>query len=231
MITVGTDMASSTQAVQTSSRHEGVWAVVGIHPNDAMEATPQVLEVVDRLARQDVVVGIGETGLDYYRDHTTPAQQERSFRRHIVMAKERDRTLVIHCREAWDDCLAVLEDEGAPQRVVMHCFSGDPDVVARCAAHGWFMSFAGNVTFKNAGDLRVAAAEAPLELLLTETDSPYLSPEPFRGRWNEPSRIPYVVRTLAGVKDLPVEEVADAVLLNARRAFRLPEAGAAAEAV
>lgn len=225
MINVGTSMASSTQAVQTAARFAGVWAVVGIHPNDAMEATPHVMEVIDRLARQEVVVGIGETGLDYYRDYTTPAQQARAYRRHIQLAKEHDKTLVIHCRDAWDDTLAILEDEGAPGRVVMHCFSGDVDVVKRCAEHGWYLSFAGNLTFKNAGDLRVAAAEAPLELLLTETDSPYLTPEPHRGKPNEPCHVPHTLRRLAGIKDLPIDEVADAVMANARRAFSLPDAG------
>ncbi|MBW3657599.1 MAG: TatD family hydrolase [Actinobacteria bacterium] len=223
MITVGTDMASSTQAVQTANRYEGVWAVVGIHPNDAMEATPQVLEVIDRLATQDVVVGIGETGLDYYRDHTTPQQQEASFRRHIAMAKEHDLTLVIHCREAWDDCLAVLEDEVPPDRVVMHCFSGDEKVAAHCVERGYFMSFAGNVTFKNADELRAAAVVAPVELLLTETDSPYLTPDPHRGKPNDPAHIPHVLRRLAAVKGLGEDELAATVLANAARAFALPE--------
>lgn len=223
LITVGTDMASSTHAVTAASRYDGVYAVVGIHPNDSMEATPRVLEVIERLARQDVVVGIGETGLDYYRDHTTPAQQASSFRRHIKMAKKHDRALVIHCREAWDDCLALLEEEGAPERVVMHCFSGDVEVTRRCAEAGWYMSFAGNVTFKNADDLRRSAAEVPLELLLTETDSPFLSPVPHRGEANEPARIPHVVKVLAEVQDRDVDEVAAAVLANARRAFGLPE--------
>ena len=221
LITVGTDMASSTQAVQTAARNDGVWAVVGIHPNDAMEATPHVLEVIDTLAQHEQVLGIGETGLDYYRDHTTPQQQEAAFRAHIGLAKKHDKTLVIHCREAWDDCLRILTDEGAPDRVVMHCFSGDPDVVDRCAEQGWFMSFAGNVTFKNAGDLRVAAAAAPTDLLLTETDSPFLSPEPHRGKANEPARVPFVARTLAGVKNVPVDEMAEVTVSNARRAFAL----------
>ena len=221
LITVGTDMASSTQAVQTAARHDGVWAVVGIHPNDAMEATPHVLEVIDTLAHHEQVLGIGETGLDYYRDHTTPQQQAAAFREHIALAKKHDKTLVVHCREAWTDCLRILDQEGAPARVVMHCFSGDVNVVDRCAANGWFMSFAGNVTFKNAGDLRVAASQAPVELLLTETDSPFLSPEPHRGRPNQPARVPLVARTLAGVKNVPVEEMAETTVANARRAFAL----------
>lgn len=222
LITVGTDMASSTQAVRTAHQHEGVWAVVGIHPNDAMEATDPVLEVIDRLAAEDGVVGIGETGLDYYRDHTTPTQQESSFRAHIDIAKRRDRTLVIHCRDAWDDTLKILDDAGAPDRVVMHCFSGDVDVVDRCAEQGWYLSFAGNVTFRNAGDLREAAARAPRELLLTETDSPYLTPHPHRGKANDPSYLPLVTAQLAELHDVTADEMAVEVLANARRAFALP---------
>jgi TatD DNase family protein len=225
MITVGTDMASSTQAVRTAARFEGVYACVGVHPNDAMEATPHVLEVIDRLAREDVVAAVGETGLDYYRDHTTPAQQEASFRAHIEIAQAHDRTLVIHCREAWDDCLEILQDQGAPRRVVMHCFSGDLDVARRCAEQGWYLSFAGNVTFANAQELRDAAAVVPLELLLTETDSPFLTPHPYRGRPNDPSYVPYVLRTLAQVQDRPVDQVEAAVEANAIRAFALPDPG------
>ena len=223
MITIGTDMASSTQAVRTAHRHDGVWAVVGIHPNDAMEATAPVLKVIDRLAREADVVGIGETGLDYHRDHTTPAQQAASFRSHIDLAREHDKTLVIHCREAWDDCLELLEGHGAPDRVVMHCFSGDRDVVDRCAEHGWFLSFAGNVTFANAEELRVAAAAAPTELLLTETDSPFLTPHPHRGQPNDPSYLPLVTAQLAECHGVDVDAMAATVEANARRAFGLPD--------
>jgi TatD DNase family protein len=223
MITIGTDMASSTQAVRTAHRFEGVHACVGVHPNDAMEATPHVLEVIDRLAGEQAVVAIGETGLDYYRDHTTPAQQESSFRAHIEIAKAHDRTLVIHCRDAWDDCLEILEDQGAPDRVVMHCFSGDLEVARRCVERGWYLSFAGNVTFANAQALRDVATTVPLGLLLTETDSPYLTPHPHRGKPNDPSYVPYVLRTLAEVQDRPVDQVESAVEENAIRAFALPE--------
>lgn len=230
MITVGTDLATSTQALATANRFEDVHAVVGIHPNDAIEATPPVLEAIARLAEHPAVVGIGETGLDHYRDHTTPGQQEASFRAHIELAKQLDRTLVIHCRDAWDDCLAILEDQGPPPRVVMHCFSGDAEVVRRCSQAGWYQSYAGNVTFANAAALREAAALTPLELLLTETDSPFLTTHPHRGRPNDPSYVPYTLRTLASVQGRSVDEVQQAVLDNARRAFELPEDGPAAPA-
>ena len=221
LITVGTDMASSTAAVSTARRHEGVFAAVGVHPNDAMEATPQVLEVIGRLATEPDVVAIGETGLDYYRDHTTPAQQEASFRAHIDLATEHDRTLVVHCREAWDDLLAILEEHGAPERVVMHCFSGDEKVVAHCAERGWYLSYAGNVTFKNAGALRDAAARTPIDLVLTETDSPYLTPHPHRGEPNDPSYLPFTVRALAELYGRPAEDLAQRIEANAIRAFSL----------
>jgi TatD DNase family protein len=219
MVTVGTDMASSTQAVRTARRFDGVWAAVGVHPNDAMEATPHVLEVIDRLAAEEEVVAIGETGLDYYRDHTTPQQQEASFRAHIELARGHDKALVIHCRDAWYDCLDILEDAGPPDRVVMHCYSGDLEITRRCADAGWFMSFAGNVTFKNAEELREAAAEVPPHLLLTETDSPFLTPHPHRGKPNDPSYVPYVLRTLAEVQGRAVDAVEKDVLANAVRAF------------
>jgi TatD DNase family protein len=222
LITVGTDMASSTEAVATARRHDGVFAAVGVHPNDAMEASPQVLEVIARLATEPDVVAVGETGLDYYRDHTTPEQQEASYRAHIDIAREHDRTLVVHCREAWEDCLRILEQHGAPDRVVMHCFSGDEKVVDRCAERGWYLSFAGNVTFKNAGDLRAAAARTPVDLLLTETDAPYLTPHPHRGEPNDPSYLPFTVRTLAELHGHEPDDLADRIMANAVRAFDLP---------
>ena len=222
LITVGTDMASSTQAITTARRFEGVWAAVGVHPNDAMEATPRVLEVIERLAKEPECVAVGETGLDYYRDHTTPAQQEASFRAHIDIARRQDRTLVIHCREAWQDCLALLEDHGAPDRVVMHCYSGDLEITARCVEAGYFLSYAGNVTFGNAGALREAAAATPLELLLTETDSPFLTPHPHRGKPNDPSYVPITLRTLAEVQNRTPHEIELAVSANTVRAFSLP---------
>jgi TatD DNase family protein len=222
MVTVGTDLASSTEAVQTANCYDGVWAAVGVHPNDALEATPTVMERVAMLARADRVVAIGETGLDYYRDWAPPERQKWAFRQHIALAKDVDRALVIHCRDAWDDTLAILEEEGAPDRVVLHCFSGDATLAEKCAAAGYFISFAGNVTFHNAPELRAAAAATPMDALLTETDSPFLTPHPHRGERNDPSRIPLVVECLAAAKGVHAGEVAETTVGNARRAFALP---------
>ena len=221
MVTVGTDMATSAQAVATATRYDGVWAAVGIHPNDCIEATPRVLEVIEQLARDPACVAVGETGLDYYRDHTTPAQQDASFRAHIDIAKRTDRTLVIHCRDAWGDVLDTLDAVGAPERVVLHCFSGDLGVVERSVAAGYYASFAGNVTFRNAAPLREAAAAVPAHLLLTETDSPYLTPHPHRGEPNDPSFVALTLRTLASVQGCAEDELADIVAANTASAFDL----------
>ncbi len=227
LITVGTDLASSTEAVQTANRYPDVWAVVGVHPNDALEATTTVMDRVAMLATAPQVVGIGETGLDYYRDWAPVDRQKWAFRRHIELAKERDKALVIHCREAWDDTLAILEEEGAPPRVVLHCFSGDAALAEKCAAAGYYLSYAGNVTFTNAPTLREAAEATPLDRLLTETDSPFLTPHPHRGERNDPSRVPLVVECLARVKGVETAELAAATVSNARRAFALDAAEAA----
>lgn len=226
LVTIGTDLASSRAAVATARAHDGVHAAVGIHPNDADGATTEALAELARLALEPEVVAIGEAGLDRHWDRTSPEVQEAAFRAQIALARSTDRALVVHCREAWDECLAVLEDAGAPERVVLHCFSGDPAVTERCVAAGYHVSFAGNVTFSNAHVLRASAALVPERLLLTETDSPFLTPHPFRGRPNDPSHLPLTVAALAALRGVEVPELAAAVLANARRVFSLP-AGAA----
>jgi TatD DNase family protein len=222
LVTVGVDLASSAEAVQVASACPGVWAVVGIHPHNAIEATEHVLKRLEAIARHPRVVGIGETGLDYFRDHSPPVRQEESFREQIRLAKELDKTLVIHNRDADDDIVAILLDERPPARTVFHCFSGDLMLVKTCAEQGWYMSFAGNVTFTNAPALREAAGSAPLELLLTETDSPYLSPHPHRGKTNEPARVTLVAAQLAELHALSPAAFAKFSTDNARRAFNLP---------
>ena len=222
LVTVGVDLASSAEAVQTAAYNDGVYAAIGIHPNNAIEATTHVLERIADLAEHPKVVGIGETGLDWFREGAPRIRQMDSFRDHIRLAKDCDKALIIHDRDAHDDVVAILTEEGAPPRTVFHCFSGDTKLVEICAANGWFMSFAGNVTFRNAPDLRDAALAAPLELIVTETDSPYLSPHPFRGKPNEPARVAITAQALAELRGETVEAMAEATTENARRLFQLP---------
>ena len=222
LVTVGVDLASSAEAVHTAARNNGVYAVVGIHPNNAIEATEHVLRRLEGLAEHPRVVGIGETGLDWFREGAPRIRQQDSFRDHIRLAKDVGKALVIHNRDASDDVIGILEQEGAPDRTVFHCFSGDAALVEVCAENGWYMSFAGNLTFRNAPQLREAAAAAPPELLVTETDSPYLSPHPNRGQPNEPARVALVVEMLADLHDMGVAEMAEITSANARRLLQLP---------
>jgi TatD DNase family protein len=222
LVTVGVDLASSAEAVQTAAYNEGVYAAIGIHPNNAIEATDHVLERLADLARHPRVVGIGETGLDWFREGAPRIRQADSFRDHIRLAKDFDKALIIHDRDAHEDVVAILMEEGAPERTVFHCFSGDTKLVKICADNNWYMSFAGNVTFRNAPDLREAAAAAPVELIVTETDSPYLSPHPHRGKPNEPARVVLTTGALAELHGMSDEDMAAATSANARRLFNLP---------
>lgn len=241
VIQVGCDLAGSRWAAETAERHASVWATVALHPNEAPRivlgdpdgwsrqgtrepggdaALDAALEEIDRLAALPQVRGVGETGLDRFR--TGPegmAAQERSFRRHIDIAKRHGRALVIHDREAHDDVLRVLAEEGAPETVVFHCYSGDAAMAKVCADAGYYMSFAGNITFKNAQPLRDALAVAPLDRILVETDAPFLTPAPYRGRPNAPYLIPVTLRAMAAVRGVSEDALATAVAANTARAF------------
>ena len=226
LVDVGTDVASSRDAVRNAQAQSDVWAAVGLHPNDAGTATDDVLAALDALAGEPRVVAVGETGLDRYRDTATPAEQDRAFRAHIAIARRHDLAVVVHCRDAWDACVRVLEDEGMTgpdARVVLHCYSGDVATTVRTVANGWFHSFAGNVTFTNAAPLREVAALVPDELLLTETDAPYLTPHPHRGSANDPSFVGLTLERLADVRGAHPDAVAEVVLANTRRVFALPD--------
>jgi TatD DNase family protein len=199
MVDVGTDVASSRAAVANAAAQPDVWAAVGLHPNDAgtrpTRCSPR--STTSRLAAGRR--GRGD-GLDRYRDTATPEQQDRAFRAQIAIARRHDLAVVVHCRDAWDACVRVLEEEGMvgpDARVVLHCYSGDVATTLRTVANGWFHSFAGNVTFTNAAPLREVAALVPDELLLTETDAPYLTPHPHRGRPNDPSYVGLTLDVLA----------------------------------
>ncbi len=220
VVTIGIDVETSRLAADQADAHPGILAAAAIHPNSAEQSTDEALRAIEALARdRDRVRAIGETGLDYYRDTAAVPAQHASFRAHIAIAKSTGTALVIHDREAHDDVLRLLTEEGAPDRTVFHCFSGDAGFAKRCVAGGYYLSFAGNITFKNAGHLREAAAITPLDQLLVETDAPFLTPMPYRGRPNAPYLIPLTVRAIAEVKGVTEDEVAAAVDANARRVF------------
>jgi TatD DNase family protein len=178
-----------------------------------------VLAGIEALAREPRVVAVGETGLDYYRDHAAPDVQRWWFREHIKIAKRTGKALMIHDREAHADVLRILAEEGPPPRVVFHCFSGDVAMAKQCAEAGYVMSFAGNITFANAQPLRDAAAVAPPGLLLAETDAPFLTPVPNRGRPNVPAQTAYTLRCLAKLQGLDLADLCDTVTATAERTF------------
>ena len=244
VVTVGTTLESSRWSAWCAAEHDTVYAAVAIHPNDTEAATgpsrlprdphaphasvspppppasaDEILAEIEALARQPRVVAVGETGLDYYRDHAAPDVQRWWFREHIKIAKRTGKALMIHDREAHADVLRILAEEGPPDRVVFHCFSGDVEMVKQCAEAGYVMSFAGNVTFANAQPLRDAAAAAPADLILAETDAPFLTPVPNRGKPNEPALTADTLRCLAEVKGMDLGDLCDAVTATAQRAF------------
>ncbi len=226
LVQVGVDVGSSRWSAELAARHPAVLAAVALHPNEAGagaaddQALDSALAEIDRLAALPRVRAVGETGLDRYR--TGPdgwAAQEASFRAHIRIAKEHGRALVIHDRDAHDEILRVLEDEGAPEHTVFHCFSGDASFARACVERGWVLSFAGTLTFANAGYLREAAALAPVGQLLVETDSPFLTPVPYRGRPNASRLVPHTVRALAEVTGVELGELCAHLTANAERVF------------
>ncbi|OYO03747.1 AraC family transcriptional regulator [Enemella evansiae] len=225
IVQVGTDVEGSRWAVEAARRFDTVVATVSIHPNDAARlgrtGLPDALAEIDRLAGEDRVRGVGETGLDYFRTTETELQQlqQESFAAHIAMARRHDRTLVIHDRDAHDDILAVLDAEGVPERVVMHCFSGDADFARACLDRGAWLSFPGPVTYKANSALREALRITPADRLLTETDAPYLVPVPWRGYPNASYLIPHTVRFMAEERGDDLDELCDSLTSNAFAAF------------
>jgi TatD DNase family protein len=223
LVQVGVDVESSRWGVDLADRYFEVLATVAVHPNEAPRLGPgldEALRAIEELAALPRVRGVGETGLDTFR--TGPdgrAAQEHSFRAHIAIAKRYARPLVIHDRDAHADVLRVLDEEGAPDTVVLHCFSGDADFAAACVRRGYHLSFAGTVTFASAQALRAAAAVTPPELMLVETDAPYLTPMPFRGRPNASYLIPLTVRALADTTGTDLDTLCAAISANGERVF------------
>jgi TatD DNase family protein len=224
-ITVGDTIASSRWCVAAAEQDPDVYAAVAVHPTEIAAMTDGDYAELERLAASDRVVAIGETGLDYYWDRTEPAEQQEHFRRHIALAKRVGKALMIHDRDAHADVLRILREEGAPEQVVFHAFSGDAAMARECVAAGYVLSFPGVVTFRNAPALREAASVVPAEHLLVETDAPFLTPHPFRGRPNAPRLLPLTLHALAAAGGHDPDELADTIRATGRRVFGdlLPE--------
>ncbi|MCE3551290.1 TatD family hydrolase [Pseudonocardia sp. RS11V-5] len=222
-VTVADDLAAARWAVQASHWDERVVAAVALHPTRTAAVTDPEFAEIERLAADPRVVAVGETGLDYYWDYSPPEAQQASFRWHIDLAKRLGKPLMIHDREAHADVLRILREEGAPETVVFHCFSGDAAMARECADAGYVLSFAGPVTFRNAAALREAAVIPDDDHLLVETDAPFLTPHPHRGRANEPYCLPWTVRGLAGVRGVQADVLAAITGRNAERVFGLAD--------
>ena len=228
IVQIGCGLSGARWAVAAAQQHEALVAAVALHPNQAPALAAageldEALAEIERLAGSGAVRAVGETGLDFFR--TGPAgrgAQEESFRRHIDIAERLGKTLVIHDREAHEDVLRVLDEVGLPERTVMHCFSGDAMFARACLERGAWLSYAGTVTFKNAQPLRQALAVTPLDRVLVETDAPYLTPTPHRGRPNASYLLPHTVRAVAEVLTRPLEQVCAAIDANTDAAFGGP---------
>jgi TatD DNase family protein len=219
LITVGDTLASSRWCVQAAAQHPDVYAAVAVHPTEVAGMSAQDYTDLEILARSPRVLAVGETGLDYYWDRTTPAEQRDHFRRHIDLARRVGKPLVIHDRDAHTDVLDILREEGAPGQVVLHAFSGDAAMARACAEAGYVLSFPGVVTFTNAPRLRAAAAATPASNILVETDAPFLTPHPYRGRPNAPYLLPYTVLGVAAATGLDLAALCLAIGATGRRVF------------
>jgi TatD DNase family protein len=222
VVQVGVDVESSRWGVDLAKRHDSVVATVALHPNEAprLADLDEALRAIEALAGDPRVRGIGETGLDTFRTgQDGRAAQEASFRAHIGIAKRYGKALVIHDRDAHDDVLRVLDEEGAPDTVVLHCFSGDAAFAGECVRRGYLLSFAGTVTFASANALREAVAVTPPEQLLVETDAPYLTPMPYRGRPNASYLIPLTVRALVDTTGADLDTLCAAISATGERVF------------
>ncbi|MDA8105594.1 MAG: YchF/TatD family DNA exonuclease [Nitrospiraceae bacterium] len=218
LITAGSDFDSAARAMELATRHDFIYAAIGVHPHDAKDFSDEIyLDLVSR-SRNRKVVAIGETGLDYHYDHSPRDVQREVFRKHLRLAKEAGLPVIVHSREAKEDTMAILAESGINQGV-LHCFSGDLDMAEQAMSMGLSLSLAGPVTFKKSSRLREIARIIPDDYLLIETDAPYLSPEPLRGRRNEPSYLEYTARFIADLREISLDDLARITTLNAKRLF------------
>ncbi len=217
MLTVGCTLADSERAIEIATRYDNVWATAGIHPHDAKDGTDGLAQLI----QDSDVVAVGECGLDYHYDHSPRDVQQRVFAEQIQLALDRDLALVIHTRTAWDDTFEILDRVGVPPRTVFHCFSGGPREAELCLERGAYLSFSGIITFKSAEDLRAAARLTPPDRTLVETDSPFLTPEPHRGKPNRPALVSIVGSAVAKEQNISVDEMATRSWENGQRLYRI----------
>jgi len=218
LICAGIDPDSSRRSVELAESFRGVFATAGMHPHTASAMDRPAGAAIEELLSSPQVVAVGETGLDFFRMRSPKPDQERNLSIHVAMAREADLPLVVHVRDAWPDVLRLL-DEGSAERVVLHCFSGDAQIALECAARGYHLSFAANITYPKNQHLRDAAAAVDLDRILVETDSPFLAPRSLRGRDNEPANVLAAIDEIATARNVPSDVVRVATIENAREAF------------
>ena len=223
MVTIGTDVATSQAAIAIASREADVWAAVGIHPHDAGDADEAAFAEIATLARQSRVVAVGEIGLDFFRNLSPRDAQERVFRRLLALGRDVGKPVLIHCRDAHEDVLRILAEEHVGEiGGIMHCFSGDVAIARRCLDLGLLISLAGPVTYPNARALPDVARLVPVDRLVIETDCPFLPPQGYRGKRNEPSYLALTATRVAELRGEPLEALAARLSDNARRLFKIP---------
>lgn len=219
MVSIGIDLESSKIALEFASLFEEVYAAIGFHPHESKFLDEENLKELEKLAKKNKVVAIGETGLDYYWNHSTLPCQMEAFKKQINMARKFNLPLIIHDREAHRDTLKILAEEAKGLKILLHCFSGDLKMANACIERGYYLGIGGVVTFNNAKMLRAIVEEIPLENLVLETDSPYLAPHPFRGKPNEPKYIPLIAEKIAEIKGISLEKVAKTTSKTAQEFF------------
>ena len=223
-ITVGTDPSHNQKAIELARKYDNMYATVGVHPHDAKKVTGQAIRQLHALAQNKKVVAIGETGLDFHYDHSPCGKQAEVFKSHLELAQELALPVIIHSREAFDETMEILQQSGPDlEKVVFHCFSGSPEQARIVLDAGYYISFTGVVTFKNAESIRQAAEIVPLDRLMLETDCPYMSPEPMRKqRINEPALMVHTAKFLADLKGMDLDDFATAVTATSKSFFNLP---------
>jgi TatD DNase family protein len=218
LVCVGIDPATGARSAELAEALPGVFATAGMHPHDASAFDAEASSRIEELLGDPRVIGVGECGLDFFRMHSPIEDQVRTLKTHIAWSNESGKPMVVHVRDAWREVLRVL-DEGSAERVVIHCFSGDAAIARECAERGYWVSFAGNVTYPKNEHLRQGAAALPRDRILTETDAPFLAPQKLRGSDNEPANVMITLAALAEVREEPLETLVEATAANARAAF------------